>query len=134
LDGVKRKMIHTSHLLTIRANSQAVVGVVADALRQAGLQVVQSFDLQVAKAGHSHCTCPHHGSELCDCQMIMLLVYDSEIEPVTLVAHGKDGNTHLGLIDNHSSEHSTYLANLLLKTFDSKKLEASRQHLWSDAT
>jgi hypothetical protein len=127
-------MIHTTHLLTIKADSHVVVGVVTDALKQAGLEVVQSFDLQVAKAAHSHCTCPHHGSELCACQMIMLLVYDSALEPVTLVAHGKDENTHLGLIDKTGTEHSTHLVNLLLKSFASKKLDASRQYLWSDAT
>lgn len=115
-------MIHTSHLLTVQADGQMVVDQIADALGKAGLQVVQSFDLQMARAAHSHCSCPHHGSDKCDCQMIMLLVYDRDGKPATLVAHGQDGKTHLGMINNANLRHSTCLIDTILNIFSKNSL------------
>jgi hypothetical protein len=126
-------MIHTSHLLTVQADGQNVVDQIADVLGKAGLQVVQSFDLQVAKAAHSHCSCPHHGSDKCDCQMIMLLVYDRDGKPATLVAHGQDGKTHLGMINDANRGHSANLMEIILDIF-SKNSWFQQQSLWSDAT
>jgi hypothetical protein len=130
---VRTKMIHTSHLLTIQADGQVVVDQIADVLGKAGLQVVQSFDLQVAKAAHSHCSCPHHGSEKCDCQMIMLLVYERDGKPATLVAHGQDGKTHLGMITDANRGHSSYLMETILNIFSKNSL-FQQQSLWLDAT
>jgi hypothetical protein len=126
-------MIHTSHLLTVQADAQVVVDLIADALNKASLQVVQSFDLQVAKAAHTHCSCPHHGSDKCDCQMIMLLVYDRDGQPATLVAHGQDGKTHLGMINNSNPRHSACLIDTILNIFSNNSW-FQQQSLWLDAT
>ena len=40
-----------------------------------GLQVMRTFDLQAARHDPADCPCPHHGTEQCDCQMVVLLVY-----------------------------------------------------------
>lgn len=66
-------------------------------LTSAGFRVVQTFDLQVARLAHPNCSCPHHGTEDCDCQMIVLLIYQKKDDPVTLVIHGQDRNTWLSL-------------------------------------
>ncbi len=69
-------------------------------LSRAGLRVVQTFDLRVTsplKLGY--CSCPHHGTDQCDCQLIVLLIYGKEERPVTLILHGNDGQTWLSLID-----------------------------------
>jgi hypothetical protein len=121
-------MIHTSHLLTVQADAQVVVDLIADALNKASLQVVQ-----VAKAAHTHCSCPHHGSDKCDCQMIMLLVYDRDGQPATLVAHGQDGKTHLGMINNSNPKHSACLIDTILNIFSNNSL-FQQQSLWLDAT
>lgn len=63
----------------------------------AGLRVVQTFDLQVARMAHPDFPCTHHGTAECDCQMVVLLVYDREAEPATLVIHSQDGTTWLSL-------------------------------------
>ncbi len=69
-------------------------------LTTAGFRVVETFDLQAARLGHSDCSCPHHGTERCTCQMIVLLVYQKKQEqPSTLVIHGQDGKTWLSLAD-----------------------------------
>lgn len=84
-------------------------------LSQAGLRAVQTFDLHTARAGLHDCHCPNHGTEDCDCQMVILLVYgktsdvstplDTSVStplntnPVTLFLHGNDGQTWLSIAD-----------------------------------
>jgi hypothetical protein len=76
-----------------------------------GMQVIRSFDLQTARAAHVDCECPHHGKDECDCQLVVMLVYDDQGTPITLVAHGKDNKTHFALVDPPES-----LQERLLKT------------------
>lgn len=64
-------------------------------LAAAGFRVVQTFDLQVARLAHADCPCPHHGTDRCNCQMIVLLVYGEHAGPATLVIHGQDGSSWL---------------------------------------
>lgn len=64
-------------------------------LTGAGLRVVQTFDLNVARLAHPDCTCPNHGTEVCNCQMIVLLVYQKKGDPVTLVIHGQESKSWL---------------------------------------
>ena len=59
-------------------------------LEQGGFQAVRTFDLQAARLAHLDCSCPHHGTARCDCQMVVLLVYQGDSAPVTIVAHGTD--------------------------------------------
>ncbi len=70
-------------------------------LGRAGLRVMQTFDLRLTsplKLGY--CPCPHHGTDQCDCQLIVLLVYGKEGRPVSLILHGNDRQTWLSLIDH----------------------------------
>lgn len=127
-------MYQTTHLLTVPSTSQVVVDLVAMYLREAGLHVIQSFDLQVAKTAHTHCTCPHHGSELCDCQMIILLAYDHDNKPVTLVAHGKDGKTHISILDDPGSQDSSDIENIIRNALVSVRNDPVQHTLWSDST
>ncbi|HPP64453.1 MAG: hypothetical protein M5U11_17150 [Anaerolineales bacterium] len=69
-------------------------------LSRAGLRSVQTFDLHTARAGLHDCSCPNHGTEECDCQMVILLVYGKTEEPATLFLHGNDGQTWLSIADN----------------------------------
>lgn len=66
-------------------------------LAGAGLRTVRTFDLQDARTGSHDCSCPHHGTDECDCQMVVLLVYGNDKEPETLILHGSDGKTWLSL-------------------------------------
>lgn len=68
-------------------------------LNKVGLQFEQTFDLQVARISHVGCTCPHHGTEQCSCQMVVLLVRDKSKDPLTLVLHGNDGHTNLSIVN-----------------------------------
>jgi hypothetical protein len=65
-----------------------------------GLQVVRTFDLQTALHENINCPCPHHGTDQCDCQLVVLLVYRAGHEPISIVAHGYDGQTWFSVVDN----------------------------------
>jgi hypothetical protein len=65
----------------------------------AGLQVLRTFDLQDACHDPVECACPHHGSDRCDCQMVVLLVYGGDYQPASLVAHSHHGKTWFSLVD-----------------------------------
>jgi hypothetical protein len=69
-------------------------------LSRAGLRSMRTFDLHTARHALDDCPCPHHGTEACDCQMVVLLVYGKGDEPATLILHGNDGQTRLSLAEN----------------------------------
>ena len=87
-------------MLTLNMDARQAITLVMDSLASAGLQVLQSFDLRMARATQIYCCCPYHGTEDCDCQMLVLLVYGHDENPTTLIAHGHDGRTFLSLVDN----------------------------------
>lgn len=69
-------------------------------LEQAGFQTVQTFDLQAALISHLHCACPHHGTSQCNCQMVVLLVYQGSNPPATMVVHGSDEKSWFYLVNS----------------------------------
>jgi hypothetical protein len=89
-----------SPFLSINQSCNEALAWTKEQLIQAGLRPVQTFDLHAARAGLVDCPCPHHGTQQCDCQMIVVLVYGNTAEPATLILHGNDGQTWLSLIDN----------------------------------
>lgn len=68
-------------------------------LSQANLHAVQTFDLHTARIGLHDCPCPNHGTTECDCQMVVMLVYEKSEEPVTLILHGNDGQTRVSIAE-----------------------------------
>ncbi|RPI26229.1 MAG: hypothetical protein EHM70_19230 [Chloroflexota bacterium] len=115
-------MYHTSHLLSVSAGGPVLTGQIISLLSDAGLQIIQSFDLQAARSAHSTCSCPHHGTERCNCQMAVLLVYDLAGEPstgpITLVVHGRDGTTEVALVVNPSQAGNAGLVNAIREALD----------------
>ena len=83
--------------LVLDQTCDQVLAWVNQQLTSAGLRVVQTFDLQVARLAHPDCPCPHHGTDDCNCQMVVLLVYRKQDDPATLVIHGQDGRTWVSL-------------------------------------
>jgi hypothetical protein len=69
-------------------------------LLQVGLRPIQTFDLHTARVGLHDCPCPNHGTNECDCQMVVLLVYGKAAEPATLILHGNDGQTWISIANN----------------------------------
>ncbi|OGN94171.1 MAG: hypothetical protein A2Y88_04060 [Chloroflexi bacterium RBG_13_48_10] len=88
-----------SLILTLYLPCDDAVDWVVDRIGQMGFSVIRTFDLQVARNTQFACPCPHHGTNLCDCQMVVLLVYAVNREPVTLIAHGYNNQTWFSVVD-----------------------------------
>ncbi|HEX9386897.1 MAG TPA: hypothetical protein VF918_11305 [Anaerolineales bacterium] len=102
--------------LTLSKTCEQVDVWVRESLSRAGLRVVPTFDLQIARLAHPDCSCPHHGTEQCSCQLVILLVYGKQEEPATLVIHGQDGKTWISF-------------STPMETRSHQSLEASVRHL-----
>lgn len=76
------------------------VAEVTQQLLSANFQVLQTFDFQLARTGLAQCTCPNHGTQLCDCQFVVLLIYRENLPPTSLVVHGHDGESWFSLVDS----------------------------------
>lgn len=87
-------------------------------LSGSGLRTVQTFDLQTARHALHDCSCPNHGTEACDCQMIVLLVYGETAEPATMVLHGNNGKTWVSLADNPQHRTSVKLARAIQQALE----------------
>lgn len=85
--------------LTLQVSSAIVIMQLRQILTTGGLSVSQSFDLQIARAAQTGCSCPHHGTQMCDCQMAILQVYGQSDVPITLVVHGTDGKTYVSIVN-----------------------------------
>jgi len=93
------------------------------------MRVMQTFDLRLTsplKPGY--CTCPHHGTDQCDCQMIVLLIYGNEERPVSLILHGNDGQTWLAIADDPRQRADVKLITAIQQALEIKKLAVVSQN------
>jgi hypothetical protein len=93
-------MNSTSPLMTIEKTCEESIHWTIRLLENAGINVLRTFDLQGARLAHPDCTCPHHGTEACDCQMSVLLVYQEGKSPASILIHGFQKTTWLYLVDS----------------------------------
>lgn len=83
-------------------------------LRQAGLLVMRTFDLQSARQAQPSCFCPYHGTDPCDCQWMVLLVYQPNQTPVAITAHGYDQQTWFSFVDTALQRADPRLESIIL--------------------
>lgn len=112
-------MTALSPFLSIDSSCDQALQSTKKKLSQAGLRAVQTFNLNTARLGLQDCSCPNHGTDACDCQMIVLLVYGDVAEPATLILHGNDGTTWVSV------------AGTALQKVDTKLITSVRQALGS---
>ncbi len=87
-------------LLTLSLDCETAVDLVTDHLTKNGMKVIRSFDLRSACASFTENVCPHHKTSPCNCQMVVLLVYNDSSFPASLVVHGHDTYTELKIVDS----------------------------------
>jgi hypothetical protein len=95
-------MTTLSPFLSIDSSCDQALQMTKTQLSEAGLSAVQTFSLNTARLGLHNCCCPNHGTEACDCQMIVLLVYGEAPEPANLILHGNNGQTWMSIADSAS--------------------------------
>lgn len=120
--------------LTLDRTSSQALEWVQQQLTITGFRVVQSFDLQVARQAHSDCPCPHHGTEQCNCQMIVLLVYGREANPASLVIHGQDENCRLSLANPMGQRADQHLETAIRRALTPRRIELSVPEQVADET
>ena len=69
-------------------------------MNRAGLYAIRTFDMHDTRDRETACTCPHHGTAQCDCQMVIILVYGEDDRPASMVVHGHDGQTWFSLVES----------------------------------
>jgi len=101
-------MSDNSPFLALEKTCDEAIEWFTEQVNDAGLQVVRTFDLQTARHANIDCPCPHHGTDQCDCQMVVFLVYRTGHQPISIVAHSYDGQTRFSVVDNpqqHADPH-----------------------------
>ena len=127
-------MNQSTYLLTLNLDTEQAVEQVTRRLTADGLQVMRSFDLQTARSTHTNCTCPNHGTAECDCQMVVLLVYDKRGKPLTLMAHSQDGQTQFELVDSPQQRPQRMIKAAVLQVLALEGFASSRRSNSSHAT
>jgi hypothetical protein len=112
-------MTTLSPFLSIDSSCDQVLQTTKTHLSEAGLSAVQTFNLNTARLGLHNCCCPNHGTEACDCQMIVLLVYGEAPEPATLILHGNDGQTWMSIADSASQRGDPNLVTRIRRVLES---------------
>lgn len=93
-------MYQTIPLIVYHSDHETVINTTMDRLASEGFRVMRSFDLQKARAAQTECICPHHGTEQCNCQMVVFQVYTQDNQLITLIAHGHDDETNIVIVDD----------------------------------
>jgi hypothetical protein len=97
-------LMNTSPFLSVNKPCHESLQWTKKQLLDADLRVVQTFDLRTTRLGVHDCPCPNHGTDECDCQMVVLLVYGKTAKPATLILHGNDGQTWFSLTNNPNQQ------------------------------
>jgi hypothetical protein len=72
-------MDESNPFLVLEQPCSSAIPWVVSRVKQAGLNVVCTFDLLSASYERSDCPYPDHGKDQCDCQMVVMLVYGEDI-------------------------------------------------------
>lgn len=67
-------------------------------LRRYGLEVTQIVDVKGARLSMEGCPCPHHGTQACDCEVVVAVVYGRTPLPASLMLHGSGSRTWISLV------------------------------------
>lgn len=127
-------MVQETPLIALPIDWETALNRAIGSLEDSGLQVVRSFDLRVARSVHANCACPHHGTEQCDCQMVVLLIYDQQKPPLTLVVHGHDGRVNFVLVDSSKKDTNRKTESLIRQALVPRNFSNNNQERWPHAS
>ena len=114
-----------SPFLSINTSCDQALQATETRLSEAGLSAVQTFNLNTARLGLHDCGCPNHGTDACDCQMIVLLVYGEVAEPATLILHGNNGQTWISMADSAGQRGDEQLVGRIQNALEGIKRETA---------
>ena len=85
--------------LSLNLEAEKTVEWIIQSLESLEFQAIPSFNLRSTQRSRHLPVCDVHGERVCDCQLIILLVYEQDRGPATLLAQGRDGRTWLSFAD-----------------------------------
>ena len=106
-------MFDSKPFLILEGDGNEAVSYFASQLGLSGLRVIRTFDLQATRHDLVECTCPDHGTDQCDCQIVVMLIYGHDYKPVSIVAHSCDGRTWFSLVDTAQQRADPYLVRVI---------------------
>lgn len=112
-------------LVALNQPGEEVLAWLSQRMTAEGFRLARTFDLQAARLPHHDCSCPHHGTDQCDCQMVVLLVYGKENAPATVVLHSQDGKTWLSLAEAVGNPSNRPLEAAIKRTLAPRLTDAS---------
>ena len=115
-------MSNLTSILTLHQATEKTIAWTIQRLAARGFQVERTFDLQAARMSQVDCPCPYHGTNDCTCQMIVLLVHSQKTQPVTVVVHGHDNQTHLSLVDTENKSMDENVIRVLLPVMENSEI------------
>lgn len=120
-------MAHISPFLSVDACWEKALHSIQTSLSQAGFSTVQTFNLQAARLSLQKSDCPTHGTEACDCQLVVFLVYGEPAEPATLMLHGNQTKTWLSIPESAPPVPNPGLIGAIRKALDPAELVLNKQ-------
>jgi hypothetical protein len=83
--------------LTFVSSCEQTIALLISTLALHDIRLERSFDLRSALHDQSDCPCPHHGTEQCTCQYVVLLAYESitGLPPAVMAVQECEGITRL---------------------------------------
>jgi hypothetical protein len=127
-------MNSNSPFLLLEQDCRDAVDWIIDQFSISGLQAVCTFDLQVARQANVDCPCPNHGTRECNCQMVIMLVYKSGHLPISIVAHGYDGQTWFSIVDSPQQHADPKLEAVIRHAVSSHDLPPVNHHIVPQAS
>jgi hypothetical protein len=106
-------MSKLTSILTLNKEAETAVTWILSLLHAHGFHVERTFDLHIARLAQTHCPCPHHGTEDCSCQMVVLLIHGNGQQLVTIIIHGNESQTCISLVESVNQPAGTKVIELI---------------------
>ncbi len=92
----------TLRLLDLPFDCETSVSYIVQQLNHTGLHAARSFEIDSACASLATGICSHDLNSPCTCQLVVLLVADSCLEPVSVILHSYSSKTEIYVDDAES--------------------------------
>lgn len=84
-------------LVILKNDYKNILQEVINLLENEGLRIITSFDSQTTRRDKTSVFCPHHGTAVCNYHIIIMLVYETDGYPATLIVYGQDDEYWISL-------------------------------------
>jgi len=113
-------MHDSNSFLVLEHPCSSAIPWVVSRVEQAGLNVIRTFDLLAASHESSDCPYPDHSDDRCDCQVVVMLIYGDDYQPVSLIAQSQRGRTWLSLVDTPQQRADPRLESVIRQALNSE--------------